>query len=85
MKKAYSRPLLAFESFQLDAALAANCNIVMKWGEGSCSVDPDGTSYYGIGGEFFNYKNCRTDVSGICYQGPFGLIDINDVFFSSGY
>lgn len=83
MKKAYSRPFLAFESYQLDAALAVNCSIIMKWGEGRCSVDPDGTSHYGPGGEFFNYENCRTDVTGDCYHGPFGMIDIYQVFFSS--
>ena len=84
MKKAYSRPLLAFESFQLDAALAAGCTIIMKWGEGRCSLDANMNTIYGPGGEFFNIENCNTDVFAECYQGPFGMVDPYQIFFSSG-
>ena len=90
MKKRYSRPLLAFESFQLDAALAAGCPIVMKWGVNRCSVDLNGTTYPGAGGEFFNYQNCQTDLVGtgdnnesVCYHGPTATWNITDVFLYS--
>ena len=84
MKKAYSRPLLAFESFQLDAALAAGCTIIMKWGEKSCSVDPNGDTYLGEGGLLFTFPNCEVDCSGTCYQGPLGLFNPYEVVFNSG-
>lgn len=77
MKKTYTKPYLVVESFQLDAAIAANCSsqgfIPIGHGEDSCTLD----------GEFFNLNNCQTDLTGpdgdgndtICYHGPiFGVV-----------
>lgn len=77
MKKKYSRPMLAFESFQLDAALAKNCEMILQYSTYNCSMDLSGMQYSGGGGEFFNYTNCQTDLIGdgpnnesTCYQAP---------------
>ena len=72
MKKEYKKPLIAVESFQLDAAVAATCSsqgfLPLGHGEDNCS-------YYG---EFFNVDNCQVDLTGpegdgndtLCYHGP---------------
>jgi hypothetical protein len=90
MKKKYSRPMLAFESFQLDAALALNCKIIMHYSTRNCSVDGNGVSYSGGGGEFFGYYNCQTDLLGngpngesVCYHGPIATGDVFDIFLQS--
>lgn len=77
MKRAYSKPFLAVESFQLNAAIA-----------GSCSNDTPINHYatscgYGVieEGEYWYYfgeNNCELDVTGEssqggetpCYHGP---------------
>ena len=86
MKKVYTRPKVAFESFQLDAALAKDCQIIMRYGTRTCSVN----SFSGPGGEFFNYYNCQTDLVGdgpngesVCYHGPTGTWEITDIFLQS--
>lgn len=73
MKRKYEKPVLAMESFQLDAAVAASCSsqgyIPIGYGEDSCTFD---------NGQFFNYNNCQMDLTGpggdgndtICYHGP---------------
>ena len=90
MKKAYSRPQVAFESFQLDAALALGCQLILEYNTYSCSIDANGESYYGAGGEFFNYTNCQTDLVGdgpngesVCYHGPLATWEIWGIFLQS--
>ena len=73
MKKAYSKPMIAVESFHLDAAVAASCSSQgfkpINYGENDCSFDD---------GQFFNLYNCQVDLTGpngdgndtICYHGP---------------
>lgn len=72
MKKKYVKPVIAVESFQLDAAIAASCSaqgyIPIGYTEDTCSFE----------GEYFNYNNCQVDLTGpggdgndtICYHGP---------------
>ena len=73
MKKEYKKPLIAVESFQLDAAVAGTCVangfIPIGHGENDCKFD---------GGAFFNFLNCQVDLTGPggdgndteCYHGP---------------
>ena len=72
MKRTYTKPLIAMESFQLDAAIAQSCSsqgyIPIGKSPSDCSFD----------GEFFNQNNCQVDLTGadddghdtICYHGP---------------
>ena len=90
MKKQYSRPMLAFESYQLDAAIAKICDIKLGYATYSCSVDLSGDNGYGGGREFFNYTNCQTDLVGtgdanesVCYHGPHSSFGIYDIFLNS--
>lgn len=74
MKKAYTKPQIAVESFQLDAAVAAACSshaphAILNHTESTCTYD---------GGAFFNLYNCQFDLTykdddgndTICYHGP---------------
>lgn len=73
MKRTYGKPVLAVESFQLDAAVAATCSsqgyIPINYSEDTCSFD---------NGQYFNYNNCQMDLTGPggdgndtpCYHGP---------------
>ena len=93
MKKPYSRPQLAFESYQLDAAIAIICDVKLNYATYSCSVDLVGDgSNGGLGGgrEFFNYVNCQTDLVGtgennesVCSHGPYGSFDLLKIFLNS--
>ena len=93
MKKPYSRPQLAFESYQLDAAIATICAVKLWYGMNTCSVDlvgDQGNGGPGGGREFFNYVNCQTDLVGtgdnnesVCYHGPYSSFDILSVFLHS--
>lgn len=91
MKKTYSRPMLAFESYQLDAAIAIQCDVPIGNTTKQCSVDLNGEHYgWGGGGEFFNYYNCQTDLVGdgpggesVCYHGPHSSFGIYDIFLNS--
>ena len=73
MKKAYTKPLIAMESFQLNAAIAASCSSQgyqpIDFNEETCSYD----IYFGT--------SCLEDVTGgnnvygdnndeLCYHGP---------------
>ena len=82
MKKSYSKPVVGFEAFQIDAAIAGSCkdpsaqgvggywkHIPINHYENSCSYAE---------GQFFNFFNCSMDLTGpefdgndtICYHGP---------------
>ena len=73
MKKEYKKPLIAVESFQLDAAVAGTCVangfIPIGHGEDNC---------WFADRQFFNYNNCQFDLTGpggdgndtLCYHGP---------------
>lgn len=81
MKKIYSKPYLAVESFQLDAAIAASCSsqdyVPIGYGENNCGL---GTPAAGEGKQyqFFNHDNCAFDLVDFagdgndteCYHGP---------------
>lgn len=83
MKRTYTKPLIAMESFQLNAAIAASCSsedgIAIHYGENTCTYDD---------GQFFNYNNCQFDLTGPegdgndtdCYHGP---IVANQTFIAS--
>ena len=83
MKRTYTKPLIAMESFQLDAAIAASCSsqnyIPINYGEDDCTFD---------NGQFFNFKNCEMDLTGpegdgndtTCYHGP---LIANQTFIAS--
>ncbi len=92
MKRPYVCPTLAFESFQLDAAVAIQCAVPIGNTTYQCSVDLGGGGKYGYGGggEFFNYINCQTDLVGdgpngesVCYHGPHSTFNIYAIFLNS--
>jgi len=91
MKRPYFRPMLAFESYQLDAAIADQCAVPIGNTTYQCSVSLNGDKYgYGGGGEFFNYTNCQTDLVGdgpngesVCYHGPHSTFNIYAIFLNS--
>ncbi len=80
MKRTYTKPLIAMESFQLNAAIAGACStddkIAINYGENTCGFDKEGA----IDNQwaFFNYNNCDVDLTGPggdgndteCYHGP---------------
>ena len=70
MKKEYVKPYLAFESFQLVAALAGSCNIKLNHSIHGCDSGVDGGGWFGrdCGDNIFEYDNVTED--GVCYQGP---------------
>lgn len=90
MKKEYSKPLLAYEAFQLTAAIAGDCSLKLNHYSDSCTADANGT---GLGpntiGEFFSYYNCQLDLTGpeqdgaetLCYHGP--IFTVGQVFLAS--
>ena len=52
MKKAYSKPLIAVESFQLNAAIAASCSkdgkLAINYASNTCTdVEESGPGYFG--------------------------------------
>lgn len=73
MKREYKKPVLAVESFQLDASVAASCSsqgyVPIGYSENTCTFD---------NGQFFNLNNCQFDLTGpdgdgndtLCYHGP---------------
>ena len=77
MKKKYKKPVLAVESFQLDAAIAGSCSngTPINHYEDNCGY---GTSGEGFSWYYFNYKACDFDLTGKggdgndtpCYHGP---------------
>lgn len=90
MKKTYTKPYLATESFQLDAAIAASCSSEGKGALGysmdTCTLDDDKGLYQPDMGYFGNA--CRHDVRVegdgndlICYHGPLG--SANSMFMNS--
>lgn len=80
MKKAYVKPYLAVESFQLDAAIASSCSsenkVPLNYGMNSCTPfeEEPGLLYFGAacanGG--YDVINPGTDDtnSEFCYHGP---------------
>lgn len=82
MKREYSKPIFAVESFQVDASVAGSCNdagyATLGHYIGSCKVD--GGTY------LFNFDHCSVDLTGpddedhdgadaMCYHGP-GYSDV---------
>lgn len=71
MKKNYSKPLIVIETFQLDAAVAANCEIALGHAIGDCWNNTN-DKYV------FNWDLCSVDLTPadddgndtICYHGP---------------
>ena len=76
MKKEYKKPLIAVESFQLDAAVAASCSsqgfVPIGYGETRCGFDEITDGYY----QFFSDIQCELDLTQadgsdtLCYHGP---------------
>ena len=87
MKKAYSKPLIAVESFQLNAAIAASCSkdgkLAINYARNTCTdVEEGGPGYFGtacadIG--LTDIVNPGGDANDeFCYHGPVG-----DLFLQS--
>ena len=80
MKRTYTKPLIAMESFQLNAAIAAACSqreggIAIHYGENSClaSEEMPGLDYFGIACQEAGGKDVVSGGpdgnDGICYHG----------------
>ena len=91
MKKIYTKPYIAVESFQLDAAIAAACSTDNKYtlgfGMNSCTLEDEKGSTEFIGSGYFG-NNCVHDVKVegdgndlLCYHGP--TVDVNTLFMNS--
>ena len=80
MKKLYTKPYLAVESFQLDAAIASSCTGENKHALGyslnTCTLDDDKGSIAFVGSHYFGQAcihNVQVEGDGndmICYHGP---------------
>ena len=90
MKKTYSKPYIAVESFQLDAAIASSCSgtgkMPLHFGQNSCTSfeEAPGLGYFGSacaanGG--YDVINPDTDDNNgnFCYHGPM----FSDMFMNS--
>lgn len=75
MKKIYSKPYLAVESFQLDAAIATSCSSNKKLGLNYsmdiCTAEEEspGLNYFGKAC-IHNVEDVGDDNDYICYHGP---------------
>ena len=90
MKRAYAKPFLAVESFQLDAAIAGACADA-----GSKTLNLNVNNCVAPAPDYFFSNNCDIsdgiDVTdndlggdGYCYQGPIaGSMDISTVYLES--
>lgn len=75
MKRKYKKPVLAVESFQLDAAIAGSCSSVTAIGHYENTCGYGGTGPW----EYFSEYTCEVDVTGQggdsndkpCYHGPY--------------
>lgn len=83
MKREYTKPMLAFESFQLDAAIAAGCVNKLHYGQYECHEQwsPEET--------LFSFVQCDIDLVGDgqkhfteCYHGPIFTGPENTFFHS---
>lgn len=95
MKKTYTKPYIAVESFQLDAAIASSCSDSNKGSLGytlnTCTLTDDKGTYlptlslFGIacaqagGVDIVNAGSDGND--GYCYHGP--TIDVTTLFMNS--
>lgn len=86
MKKTYTKPYIAVETFQLDAAIANSCTSQGKQSLGyaidDCDLDLELPGYKFIG------TQCDYDVrvegdghDELCYHGP--IVDANSLFMNS--
>lgn len=86
MKRKYSTPYLAVESFQLNAAIAASCSSqgYMPLNHYDYATCKDHT----VGGYFFNADHCDVDLTPddgdgsdtICYHGPIATGGITFIY-----
>ena len=76
MKKTYVKPELVVESFQLNAATAANCSedglVPLGRAENDCGVDKSDEigGYFVLGSCDFDEATGDGKYDGICYHGP---------------
>ena len=90
MKKTYTKPHLAVESFQLDAAVATSCS---AQGKAVLSQDVNGCSFESIDRRITQFGGkCITDVVNVnnpkyglynylCYHGP--VVEYTSIFITS--
>ena len=85
MKKVYTKPSIAVESFQLDAAVAGTCadkgSLTILHGTENCGygVPDPGSRLFGHQWQYYNWDNCSVDLTSpfggddndrYCYHGP---------------
>ena len=81
MKRTYTKPLIAMESFQLNAAIAAACSssgyTKLGFYETSCSYPPKSDQYFSqstcqidLTGDDNKYGAGGTEYDTLCYHGP---------------
>ena len=82
MKKAYNKPQIVFDSFELSQSIAAGCEIITKLpSENACGVVLPGDRGPTFVSEMTGCKRTEVDgdYNGICYHVP---NDANNVFSS---
>lgn len=70
MKKAYSKPVIVFDNFQLSQSIAGNCEFISTFARGACViVEPEtgDTVYLDAATCMFTPPNAD---DGICYHVP---------------
>ena len=90
MKKAYTKPLIAMESFQLNAAIAGACKEkdaveVLNHYQSSCTLlEENGEAFFGSAcaseGVDVTVPGW-TDEGGFCYHGP--IADLSAIYLES--
>lgn len=89
MKKTYTKPYIAAESFQLNAAIASSCSSEGKqplgFYEQSCNLAEEipTLGYFGVACVHNVTKPGADDNDGICYHGPTPDTDFALMFMNS--
>lgn len=86
MKKAYNKPFIMVELFQLNAALAASCSSEGKepihYSINSCTAEEEtpGAGYIGASCEIDSTLEGGDGNDGPCYHGP---INVSEIYMNS--
>lgn len=71
MKKVYSAPDIAFESFSMSVSIASDCTAETNWGKDSCGYKFDGETYIfleTVAACTDKIVDGDPDYNGICYH-----------------
>lgn len=76
MKKTYSKPQIAYESFEMSQSIAANCEYISNLGKFICSIEIfDGFTIFTDGSNGCDSKPPEGD-NKICYDVPSDYVGV---------